>query len=82
MDNLEIKKQFFLTLTERDKRHYAAVESLSIGHGGVKIISDNFGISKDTIAIGKKEILSKQDFPIGRIRQEGGGRKKKPRPNN
>lgn len=27
MDNLEIKNQFFLSLSERDRRHYAALES-------------------------------------------------------
>jgi hypothetical protein len=79
MDNLEIKKHFFSTLSERDRRHYAAVESFSIGWGGVKKVSQLFDIHTDTIVIGRKEILTKKIVPSGRVRQSGGGRKKKPK---
>ena len=77
MDNLEIKKQFFLSLSERDRRHYAALESINIGRGGVKTVSQIFEIHTDTIVIGRNELLTNQITPCSRIRKEGGGRKKK-----
>ena len=30
---------FYISLNEKDKRHYAAVESIKFGHGGITYIS-------------------------------------------
>jgi hypothetical protein len=71
---------FCLTLSERERRQYAAIEATKLGYGGVSYISGLLGISRDTINEGKKEIkniaLSGQ-LPHGRQRAVGGGRKKK-----
>lgn len=76
IDNLEMKKQFFAGLNERQKRHYAAVEAASLGYYGVSIISKSFGIHSDTIRQGKKELREADQLLSDRIRKQGGGRKK------
>ena len=76
IDNLEMKKQFFVGLNERQKRHYAAVEAESLGYYGVKTVSEAFGIHPDTIRQGKKELRDAGPLPERRIRKQGGGRKK------
>jgi hypothetical protein len=74
--HLELKKGFFDGLDERQKRLYAAIEALSLGHGGQKIVSEVFGISTVTIRRGIKEQNTGQSILPGRVRKEGGGRKK------
>ena len=75
--NLEIKKQFFDNLNERQKRQYAAIETSNLGYGGQLAISEAFEIAQKTINKGSQELLSKDTIPKGRIRKLGGGRKKK-----
>ncbi len=66
-------------LNERSRRTWAAAEAISIGHGGIEIISKVTGLSRNTISRGKKEIISGKDYSsdpnAGRIRKKGGGRK-------
>ena len=68
---------FFSQLTERGKRHYAGLESMKLEYNGVDIISKRFGIHKHTIRKGEKELMEQTKPPINRIRQKGGGRKKR-----
>ena len=44
------------TLSEKDRRHYAAVEAAKLGHGGITYISDLFGCSRQTVAAGLEEL--------------------------
>ena len=67
---------FFLQLSERGKRQYAGLEAMKLGYNGVKIVSKRLSINKHTIRKGKKELLDQSLPPEGKIRQEGGGRKK------
>jgi len=67
-------------LPERSRRHYAAVESCKLGHGGISYISMQLGIDRKTILRGKKELAQGLDLlPTGRQRMRGGGRKKNDR---
>jgi len=75
--NLAQKKHFFDQLNERERRHYAAIESQTIGFGGQKIISECFGIEADTIRRGIYELENGDILPATQIRKKGGGRKKK-----
>jgi hypothetical protein len=71
---------FYLTLSEKERRQYAAIEAVKFGYGGISYISGLLGISRDTINEGKKEIKSialSGRLPDGRQRAAGGGRKKK-----
>ena len=77
IDNLEEKKTFFHSLNERQRRHFAATEANALGWHGVLWVSEAFDIHPHTIRQGKKELAQNQALPPGRVRREGGGRKKK-----
>ena len=57
-----------------DRRRYAAVEAIKLGHGGQSVIAKMFGLNRKTIAKGIKEIKGNL---VGqtRIRRCGAGRK-------
>ena len=69
-------------LDEQNKRLFAAAEAISLGEGGISIVSRATGISRDTISKGCKELESGTigaggtSIPDGKIRASGGGRKK------
>jgi len=65
---------FFSTLDEKQRRLYAGYESLKIGRGGDKRISELLDLDPKTVARGRQELLSgKVNFD--NIREPGGGRK-------
>ena len=64
---------FFSILNEKQKRLYAGLESLKLGHGGDKIISELIGIDVHTVSKGRKELISGK-IDNERIRCKGGGR--------
>jgi predicted ArsR family transcriptional regulator len=68
---------FFSQLSERGKRQYAGLEAMKLGYNGVKIVSKRLGVHEHTARKGKKELLEKSVVPANKIRQKGGGRKKK-----
>lgn len=47
---------YYFGLSEKDKRHYAAVEAAKLGHGGINYIAKLFGCNRDTISIGLEEL--------------------------
>lgn len=68
-------RKFYNTLSEKDKRRYAAVESMKLGHGGIAYIAKLLNCDPKTISQGIKDLES---MPIEseytrRIRQPGGG---------
>jgi hypothetical protein len=75
-------QSFFRTLSERDQRRYAALESQRLGHGGISYIAEILGCSTKTISRGIDELDTLEDDPAaGRVRRPGAGRKKKSSPN-
>ncbi len=70
-------KRFYDSLTEKDKRRYAGVEALKLGHGGQKYIATILGCSRRTVKKGACEVSNLPPKEVDRrIRQVGGGRKK------
>jgi len=66
---------FVSRLNEQQRRWYAALEALRIGHGGIHLASQITGISEKTIRRGRQELTAGlTDAPANRIRQSGGGR--------
>jgi hypothetical protein len=65
---------FFSVLDEGQRRLYAGLESMKIGHGGDRRISEILGLDSGTVARGRKELLF-QDVERERVRRKGGGRK-------
>jgi hypothetical protein len=74
-----LMQTLFSRFPEKDRRHYAALESLKLGRGGVSYICKVLGIHKNTIIQGRKELTGLVDkLPIDSNQQrlKGGGRKK------
>jgi Rhodopirellula transposase. len=69
-------RAFFETLNEKDRRGYAGIEAIKLGHGGQKYISSVLGCHPQTVMAGIYEITNGTDVPEERIRKPGGGRKK------
>jgi hypothetical protein len=62
-------------LDEQQRRWFAAVESLKVGHGGDRLMSQVTGLHVDTIRRGRDELAaSLNDRPTDRVRMPGGGR--------
>jgi transposase len=63
-------------LDERTRRLVAAAESQAIGKGGISSVSRATGISRPVIRQGIAELKDPASLGLGRIRRQGGGRKK------
>jgi hypothetical protein len=64
---------FFSMLNEKQRRLYAGLESLKLGHGGDAHIAKLFGIDPHTVARGRQELEAGQ-WEGQAIRAKGGGR--------
>jgi hypothetical protein len=63
------------SLSEKDRRRYAAVEAEKLGHGGVQYIADLFECDPDTIRHGAQDIEQlPADEAEGRVRKKGGSK--------
>jgi hypothetical protein len=73
---------FFSLLDEKQRRLYAALESLKFGHGGDRRIAALLGLDVGTVARGRHELLAR-DLELERVRKPGAGRqpveKKRPK---
>ena len=65
---------FVSLLDEKQRRLYAGLESIKLGHGGDKKIAQLFGLDMHTVAKGRKELWSGK-IETDRVRRVGGGRK-------
>jgi hypothetical protein len=64
-------KKFFDSLSEKDRRRYAAVEVAKLGHGGVEYVARVLGCDPKTIQQGSQELEQAQDAAAGRVRKKG-----------
>ena len=62
----------FASLSERDRRLYAATEALKLGHGGISYLASLFGCSERTLRRGIQELSQLPRPPRGRVRRKGG----------
>lgn len=66
-------------LSEKDQRHYAAIEAQKLGWGGKRYMVNLLGLSSRTLYKGIGELVDKNKYaqiPDGKQRRVGGGRKK------
>jgi hypothetical protein len=69
-------KAFFDSLSEKDRRRYAAVEAAKFGYGGTEYISQLLGCHPNTIRQGDSDVESlPQDEAEGRVRKKGRSKK-------
>lgn len=74
--DIELKMQrLFSTLSEKDRRRYAAIEVAKLGHGGTEYIAQLFGIDPKTVRRGLSELELAQDTAPRRIRKKAVGAK-------
>ena len=66
---------FYNSLSEKDKRRYAAIKILKLPYGGKSYIRDLLNCSFPTIDKGLEEIKENELTETVRIRKPGGGRK-------
>ena len=64
-------KQFFDWLSEKDRRRYAAVEALKLGHGGIDYIARLLGCDAKTIRQGLQDLDQPEDPAADRVRKKG-----------
>jgi len=75
-DISEQMQRYYKSLSEKDRRRYAAIEALKLGYGGISYISQLMGCHAHTIPLGLKELSDDQAMSTRGIRRPGGGRKK------
>jgi len=65
---------FYSVLDEQQRRLYAGLQSLQVGHGGDRQLADLLGLDPHTVARGRQQLLDQQ-VSRDRVRLPGGGRK-------
>ena len=66
-------KLFYDSLSEKDRRRYAAVEAEKLGHGGCQYIVSLLGCCEDTIRQGQEDVSNlPHDAAADRVRKKGG----------
>jgi hypothetical protein len=65
---------FYSLLDEQQRRLFAGLESIKLGHGGDTTLAALLGLDPHTVARGRQQLLD-QNVTSGRTRRSGGGRK-------
>jgi hypothetical protein len=65
---------FYSLLDEQQRRLFAGLESMKLGHGGDSVLAAFLGLDPHTVARGRQQLLDQQ-VTTGRTRRSGGGRK-------
>jgi hypothetical protein len=64
---------FYSLLDEQQRRLFAGLESIRLGHGGDTLLGDFLGLDAHTVARGRQQLLDR-NVVSGRVRHPGGGR--------
>jgi hypothetical protein len=64
---------FYGLLDEQQRRLFAGLESIRVGHGGDTLLGDFLGLDAHTVARGRQQLLE-QDVVSAGTRRKGGGR--------
>lgn len=68
-------QRYYQSLSEKDRRRYAAIEAVKLGYGGQAYSRRLFKCHHETLALGLVELEDETVLEQERIRQPGGGRK-------
>jgi hypothetical protein len=68
-------RMFHTSLSEKDRRRYAAIEAARLGHGGLEYVADVLGCDPKTIRQGQRDLDQLPDGLGDRVRQKGAGRR-------
>ncbi len=64
-------KRFYDSLSEKDRRAYAAIEAAKLGHGGIEYLAKLFGCDPKTIRHGQQDLENPAPLIPGKIRKKG-----------
>jgi len=65
-------REFYRSLSEKDRRRYAAIEAAKLGHGGVDYLAKLFGCDAQTIRHGRGDVQALPDDDAqDRVRKKG-----------
>jgi len=64
-------RMFYDSLSEKDRRRYAAIEAAKLGHGGIDYISTLLGCDPKTVRQGRQDLEQLPDDLGGRVRKKG-----------
>lgn len=64
-------QRFYRSLNERDRRRYAAVETMKLGHGGIQYVARVLGCDPKTITRGIQELEAEEELGKTRQRKKG-----------
>ena len=65
-------QQLYDSLSEKDRRRYAAIEAEKLGHGGIRYVAELFEGDEATIRHGREDVEQlPQDDAEGRVRKKG-----------
>jgi len=68
-------KAFYDSLSEKDRRRYAAVEVKKLGYGGAEYISRVLDIDDKTISRGSSDLEDQRALQQQGVRKKGAGQK-------
>jgi hypothetical protein len=68
-------QRYYQSLSEQDRRRYAAIEAIKLGYGGQAYLRRLFGGHHETLGLGMAELEDATALERERIRQVSGGRK-------
>ena len=68
-------RAFYQSLSEKDRRRYAAIEARKLGEGGQSYIATVLGCERHSIATGAADLGNPAALAQAGIRQPRGGRK-------
>jgi len=71
LETKRMMRRFYATLSEKDRRRYAAVEARKLGHGGIDYIASVLRCDPKTIRQGINDLKQEKDPAEDRIRKKG-----------
>jgi hypothetical protein len=67
----QMMKRLFRSLSEKDRRRYAAIEAAKLDHGGIEYMSRLLGCDPKTIDQGLQDLQQAEDPAGERVRKKG-----------
>ncbi len=68
-------KRFYDSLSEKDRRRYAAVEAAKLGYGGLEYVCAILRCDPNTLRHGREDVANlPEDEAAGRVRKKGGSK--------
>jgi hypothetical protein len=64
-------RMFYDSLSEKDRRRYAAIEAAKLGHGGTEYVATLLGCDPKTIRQGQRDLDHLPDGLGDRVRKKG-----------